>query len=178
MSSNSIYLRYLVKEDAAALLDIKIRNHPFFQPFEPVRDASHFTLAAQEQEIVSGIEAMANDQSYTFGIFLQATDELIGRAALTGIARGPFQNAYLGYFVDQQHNGKGYATAAVSLCVEKAFNELGLHRVQAGVMPRNTPSIRVLEKAGFRHEGLAQQYLKINGAWEDHALFAILSSDR
>ncbi|GGG72640.1 GNAT family N-acetyltransferase [Paenibacillus radicis (ex Gao et al. 2016)] len=170
---STIYLRYLIKEDAAALLDIKLRNRQFFQPFEPIRDESHFTLAVQEQEIAGGIEAAANDQSYTFGIFLQATDELIGRIALTGIARGPFQNAYLGYFVDRQHNGKGYATAAVSLCVEKAFSELGLHRVQAGVMPRNTASIRVLEKAGFRHEGLSQHYLKINGAWEDHEQFAI-----
>ncbi|MNN91526.1 putative ribosomal N-acetyltransferase YdaF [compost metagenome] len=81
----------------------------------------------------------------------------------------------MGYYIDQIHNGKGYATAAVSLCLKKAFNEIGLHRVEAGVMPRNLPSIRVLEKVGFRHEGLAKTYLKINGTWEDHRIFAITS---
>lgn len=83
---------------------------------------------------------------------MKERDELIGRIALMGIARGPFQNAYLGYFIDEQHNGKGYATASVQMCVNKAFNELGLHRIQAGVIPKNSASIRVLEKSDFRHE--------------------------
>lgn len=61
------------------------------------------------------------DSGYTYGIFTKERDELIGRIALTGIVRGPFQNAYLGYFIDEQHNGKGYATAAVQICVNKAF---------------------------------------------------------
>ncbi|RUT40532.1 N-acetyltransferase [Paenibacillus anaericanus] len=173
MSNNHIYLRYLDMKDAGSLLDLKLRNRDFFQPFEPIRDDSHFTLEGQKSEIANGIQGVANDESYTFGIFLKETDELVGRIALTGIARGPFQNAYLGYFMDEKHNGKGYATGAVSLCVEYAFNEIGLHRVQAGVMPKNVPSIRVLEKAGFRHEGLSKKYLKINGSWEDHELFAI-----
>lgn len=160
-------------KDASALLDLKRRNRDFFQPFEPIRDESHFTLEGQEQEITNSNEGATRDQSYIYGIFLKETDEIVGRIALTGIVRGPFQNAYLGYYIDQDHNSKGYATAAVSLCLIKAFNEIGLHRVQAGVMPRNLPSIRVLEKTGFRHEGSAKTYLKINGTWEDHELFAI-----
>lgn len=110
------------------------------------------TLEGQEKEIANGIQWVLNDQSYIYGICLKETDEVVGRIALTGIARGPFQNAYMGYYIDQIHNGKGYATVAVSLCLKKAFNEIGLHRVEAGVMPRNLPSIRVLEKVGFRHE--------------------------
>lgn len=173
MSSNDIYLRHLEIKDAASILDLKIRNREFYQPFEPIRDESHFTLQGQEIEISNGIQGAEKDQSYIYGIFLKDTDELIGRIALTGIARGPFQNAYMGYYIDEQHNGKGYATTAVSLCLNKAFNEIGLHRVEAGVLPRNLASIQVLEKAGFRHEGLAKTYLKINGNWEDHAIFAI-----
>lgn len=145
----------------------------FFKPFEPIRDESYFTLEGHEEEIATGIQGVANDQAYISGIFLRETDVLVGRIALSGIARGPFQNAYLGYFVDEKHNCKGYTTTAVSLCLKNAFNEIGLHRVQAGVTPKNLPSIRVLEKAGFRHEGLAKAYLKINGTWEDHELFAI-----
>ncbi|NOV02290.1 GNAT family N-acetyltransferase [Paenibacillus planticolens] len=173
MSSSNIYLRKLEMKDASDLLELKLRNRNFYQQFEPIRDESHFTLEGQEREIATGIQGEANDQSYIFGVFMKETNELLGRIALTGIARGAFQNAYLGYFIDEIHNGKGYATEAVSRCVNYAFNEIGLHRIQAGVMPKNIPSIRVLEKAGFRHEGLAKKYLKINGTWEDHELFAI-----
>ena len=178
MGSNDIYLRLLEMKDAGDLHALKLRNREFYQPFEPIRDESHFTLEGQEQEIANGLQGVLNDQSYIFGIFLKESDEIIGRIALTGIARGPFQNAYMGYYIDQQHNGKGYATAAVSLCVSKAFDEIGLHRVEAGVMPRNIRSIRVLEKAGFRQEGLATTYLKINGVWEDHIIFAITADNR
>lgn len=160
-------------KDASKLLELKLRNRDFFQPFEPIRDESHFTLEGQESEIRIATQGIANDQSYIFGIFIKELDELIGRIALTGISRGPFQNAHLGYFIDKKHNGKGYATAAVQMCVRNAFDKIGLHRVEAGVMPKNLPSIRVLEKSGFRLEGLAKDYLKINGAWEDHKLFAI-----
>lgn len=171
--SHSIYLRSLEVEDAAPLLDLRMRNRDFFQPFEPTRDDVHFTLEGQRVEIAKSRQEAVDDRAYVYGVFAAETDELVGRIALTGIARGPAQHANVGYFIGQRHNGKGYATSAVSMCVRKAFEELGLHRVQAGVMPRNARSMRVLEKAGFRQEGLAQRYIRINGVWEDHALFAI-----
>ncbi|MCR8656307.1 GNAT family N-acetyltransferase [Paenibacillus endoradicis] len=173
MNEHNIYLKHLELNDSTVLLKLILRNREFFQPFEPIRDESHFTLEGKVNEITNSMLWAQTDQSYIFGIFLEETNELIGRIALTGIARGPFQNAYLGYYIDQKHNGKGYATAAVSLCVKYAFNEIGLHRIQAGIMPRNLSSIRVIEKAGFRYEGLAKAYLKINNIWEDHVLYAI-----
>lgn len=78
----------------------------------------------------------------------------------------------------EEHNGRGYATQAVGSAVDYAFDELGLHRVQANVMTSNPRSARVLEKAGFRREGLALHYLKIAGRWEDHDLYAITQEDR
>ena len=93
------------------------------------------------------------------------------------IAPAPFESAYLGYSVSERHNGRGYATEAVRQVLAVAFEELGLHRVQAAVMPINLASIRVLEKAGFREEGLALRYLQINGVWEDHKLFALTAEE-
>jgi ribosomal-protein-alanine N-acetyltransferase len=177
MMSSEIYLRPLDLADAPAMLELKMRNRSFFQPFEPIRSEGHYTLEEQKNEIKNGVTSSEQDQSYIFGVYLTQSDLLIGRIAITSVSRGVFQNAYLGYFIDQAHNGRGYATAAVMLVVHKAFEELNLHRLQAGVMPRNERSIRVLEKAGFRREGLAQRYLKINGQWEDHALFAITVED-
>jgi ribosomal-protein-alanine N-acetyltransferase len=97
---------------------------------------------------------------------------VIGRIALGGVLRGAFQNAYLGYWIDWQHQGRGLATEAVRATTAFAFSAAGLHRIQAAVMPRNHGSLRVLEKAGYRREGVAQRYLCIAGRWEDHVLFA------
>ncbi len=93
------------------------------------------------------------------------------------VVRGPWQNANIGYYVDRTWNGRGVCTEAVGLVVGFAFDRAGLHRVQAAVMPRNTPSIRVLEKNGFRREGLAPRYLQIDGVWENHVIFARTTED-
>ncbi|PLS15345.1 hypothetical protein CVD28_23770 [Bacillus sp. M6-12] len=104
--------------------------------------------------------------------------KVIGRISLTVVSRGPFQNANLGYYLDKPHNGRGYSTEAVQLCLHFAFRECRLHRVQAGVMPINNPSMRVLEKNGIRQEGLAKRYLKLNDdVWADHNIYAITAED-
>lgn len=177
--NGKLALRRLTPEHAQEMLDLRLRNHEYLQPFEPIRDASFFTVEGQEKDILTGMGDRDQATSALFGMFVTGNekDELAGRIALTGIARGPFQNANLGYFIGREHQGKGYMTEAVRLCVRYAFEELGLHRVQAGVMPRNVPSLRVLEKAGFRREGLALKYLRINGVWEDHVLFAKTRED-
>ncbi|MGE5703460.1 MAG: GNAT family N-acetyltransferase [Clostridia bacterium] len=177
MSNKHISLRHLALSDADALWALRCRNRTFFQPFEPIRPESHFTLEGQQSEITISMESANQGHSYFFGIILHESNELIGRISLTSIARGPFQNANLGYYLDQQYNGKGYATEAVSLCTQFAFREAGLHRIQAAVMPRNIASIRVLEKVGFRQEGMAKHYLQINGVWEDHNLYALTVED-
>lgn len=176
-SRGKLLLKRLLPEHAQELLELRIRNRQYLQPFEPIRDASYFTAEGQEKDILTGMGDKDQATSVSFGIFLKETDELAGRVALTGIARGPFQNANLGYFIGQEHRGKGLMTEAVRLCVGYAFEEMGLHRVQAGVMPRNRPSLRVLEKVGFRREGLAKRYLQIHGVWEDHELFAMTRED-
>ena len=90
---------------------------------------------------------------------------------------GAWHNATLGYYVDEELNGRGIATKAVVLACEFAFSKLGLHRIQAGIMPRNVASARVVQKAGFRHEGLAERYLYIAGSWEDHDIYALTVED-
>jgi ribosomal-protein-alanine N-acetyltransferase len=100
-------------------------------------------------------------------------EPIIGRIALGGVMRGAFQNTYLGYWIDKDHQGRGLMTEAVVAAVDLALVGAGLHRVQAAVMPVNPASMRVLEKVGFRREGFAERYLCIAGKWEDHALFAV-----
>ena len=102
---------------------------------------------------------------------------IIGRIALGGVLRGAFQNGYLGYWIDAEHQGRGLMTEAVRAATVFALSSAALHRVQAAVMPRNTASQRVLEKAGYRREGLAARYLCIAGTWEDHLIFATTTED-
>jgi ribosomal-protein-alanine N-acetyltransferase len=101
----------------------------------------------------------------------------IGRVALGGVLRGAFQNAYLGYWMDAERQGHGLMTEAVKAATSFAFASTGLHRVQAAVMPRNWASQRVMEKAGYRREGIAARYLCIAGQWEDHEIFATTSEE-
>ena len=145
-------------------------NRGFFEQWEPEREDGFFTLDAQLADIDSAIAEAEADRRHAFGIFLG--DELVGRLSLSQIVRGVFQNAYLGYSIGERWNGQGLATEAVGVAVDFGLGDLGLHRVQAAVMPRNAGSIRVLEKNGFREEGYAVGYLCINGVWEDHRIFA------
>jgi ribosomal-protein-alanine N-acetyltransferase len=107
----------------------------------------------------------------------EAEDRIIGRIALGGVLLGAFQNAYVGYWIDAEHQGRGLMTEAVRATTTFAFRVAGLHRLQAAVMPGNTASLRVLERVGYRREGAAQRYLCIAGTWEDHVIFAVTSEE-
>lgn len=143
------------------------------QPFEPLRDESFYTLEEQQKMMEESIYHWKHGLSYSFGVFLKQTNQLIGRVNLSNVSRGAWQNCTIGYWIDQDCQGKGYITDAVKLAVSFAFTEADLHRVQAAIMPRNKGSIRVIEKVGFQYEGLSKYYLLINGVWEDHQIFAI-----
>ncbi len=100
---------------------------------------------------------------------------IIGTIALTAIVMGAFQSCFMGYKLDKDYLNCGYMTQAVRKCVEIGFNDIGLHRIEANIMPRNKASLRVVEKAGFQNEGLSKEYLMINGVWEDHIHMVILN---
>ena len=171
------YIRLLAPGDAEAVLRLRIANRDFLEPFEPVRQSSFFTLGGQRGQIEAERRQWDANAAYAFGIFDSSSDEMIGRVALSNVVWAAWQNATLGYFVAESYNGRGVATEAVSSACRFAFTQVNLHRVQAGVMPRNRGSIRVLEKVGFRHEGFSPRYLNINGVWEDHEMFALTAEE-
>lgn len=172
-----VYLRELGLEDTGTLLDLMERNRQLFEGVSPLRNESFYTVDAQAKSIENSIQLREEDKRYSFGIFLNETHELIGDVSLSDVKRGPLQKCILGYCMDQTHNGKGLMTEAIHLILRFAFIEAGLQRVEAGVMPRNLGSMRVLEKAGFQQEGIARKLLEINGVREDHVQFAILAED-
>jgi ribosomal-protein-alanine N-acetyltransferase len=172
-----VLLREWKRGDERALLELRKRNRDFLAPFEPIRDESWFTLGGQRAAIAYDRARWEQDEAYLFGIFERPSETLAGWIAIANISRGAWQNATLGYAVDERLNGRGLATAAIGLALQFAFAEAGLHRVQAAVLPHNARSARVLEKNGFRREGHARRYLQIAGRWEDHDMFAITAEE-
>jgi len=151
------------------------RNLDHLRPWSPAQHADVTTsLTAVSQTILRYRREWKRGDAYVLLVTKNAPGEpIIGRISLGGIMRGVFQNAYLGYWIDVDHQRQGLMTEAVRAAVAFAFGEEArLHRVQAAVMPRNPGSIRVLEKIGFRREGFAERYLCIAGKWEDHVVFA------
>lgn len=175
LKGSRIFLRFLEDKDAEALLDLQLRNKEFFQKSSPFRKDDYYTLEAKCKFIENSIGSRKNDEGYSLGIFMNDIEELIGLINLNGVLRGPLQSCLIGYSIDKLHNNKGYMTEAVKLAVQFAFDKLRLHRIEAGVMPRNIGSMRVLEKVGFNKEGIAQKNVRINGKWEDHQMLAIIS---
>jgi [ribosomal protein S5]-alanine N-acetyltransferase len=170
-----IYLRLYKTSDARELANIHIRNREFFQRVCPLLPEAFYTEEHQKIRIERALKMTDDGQLYAFGIFLKATDKLIGDISLTQIARGDLQNCYTGFTLDKEYNAMGYTTEALQLVVDFAFRELKLHRIEAGAMPDNLASIRVLEKVGFKKEGIAKENLKINAKWTDHQILAIIN---
>jgi [ribosomal protein S5]-alanine N-acetyltransferase len=132
------------------------------------------SLASVSRTILRNRREWKRGQSYVLMITPRGDeDRIIGRIALGGVLLGAFQNAYVGYWIDGERQGRGLMTEAVRATTTFAFRAAGLHRLQAAVMPRNASSQRVLEKVGYRREGTAQRYLCIAGEWEDHVIFAV-----
>ena len=176
IDGSNLYLRLLRLSDESALLELRRRNATFLEPWEPDRAGNYLESSTQRRVLRKAETDARDDRAYSFGIFTQ-DDRLVGTLNLSNVVRGVWQNATIGYFVDEALNGRGFATEAIRLAVRLAFEKLGLHRIQAAVMPRNPASVRALEKAGFRPEGESLRYLKIAGVWEDHLMFAITAED-
>jgi [ribosomal protein S5]-alanine N-acetyltransferase len=165
-------------EDVDEQLALRRANRDHTGPWDPRRDESFYTLAGQRLELELDQRAWAAGSAFAFAVLAaDEGDRIIGRVALANVVRGPWQNATLGYWIDSAVVGRGHASRAVRLVLAYAFDHVGLHRVQPAIIPRNAASQRVAEKVGFRLEGRALRYLKINGVWEDHDIYALTSED-
>jgi len=132
------------------------------------RDAFAVRCSARQRERQLGV-------GYGYGVFVDGV--FAGEVNLSSVQRGPFQSAYVGYWIDEKQAGNGYTPEALVAVARLAFDELRLHRVQIAIIPRNTASRRVVEKLGVREEGVAERYLEINGIWEDHVRYAVTAEE-
>jgi [ribosomal protein S5]-alanine N-acetyltransferase len=167
--------RPLRLEDAGLLAVAYTRNREHLARWDPTRPDSFYTLRGQEQEARERLERQGQ------GLFAPWTligpdGDVVGRANIQNIVRGPMQSGVLGYWIDKDHLRRGLATAAVEFLCEQGL-EIGLHRLEAGTMVANIPSQGVLLRCGFEQYGMAPKLLFLNGAWQDHVLFQKLLHD-
>ena len=174
-----ITLRPLAVSDFEQWREVRRRCHDWLTKWEPsvppgrpdvVEDRRAFAArcGAREREWQLGT-------AYGFGVFVGS--RFAGEINLNSIQRGPFQNAYIGYWMDEAVAGNSYTPEAAAVLFRFAFEEIRLHRLQISIIPRNHASRRVVEKLGLRSEGIAVRYLEINGTWEDHVRYAITAEE-
>jgi ribosomal-protein-alanine N-acetyltransferase len=179
LTGRRVALRPLTIGDFEAWQDVRRRSADWLIKWEPKPLPGQ--PDATEDRRVFAARCGARDRErqlgtgYGFGIFIGT--RFAGEINVSSIQRGPFQNAYIGYWIDEAVAGQGFVPESVVLVFRFAFDELALHRLQIAIIPRNTPSRRVVEKLGIRSEGTALRYLEINGVWEDHIRYAITADE-
>lgn len=172
-----ILLRPAASRDAAAWVALRRASADFLQPWEPTWPPDGATAAVFHRRRIQAKEEWRDETGYGFLIFERENGDLLGGITLSNVRRGVAYTGSLGYWIGAPHARKGYMTEAVGCMLDFSFGPLQLHRVEAACLPENEPSRGLLLKCGFRHEGLAREYLKINGRWCDHVTFGILATD-
>lgn len=171
-----VLLRPLRVEDWDQWSDVRRRCRTWLETWEPRPEPGAPDPADDREAFRARCGAWDRqrhfDAAYGYGLFLR-DGPFVGEVSLGSVQRGPFQMAYLGYWIDQDRAGRGLVPEGVVLLMREAFEELRLHRLEAAIVPRNAPSLRVVEKLGLREEGLAERFLQIQGVYEDHLRFAI-----
>lgn len=170
-----VMLRPLAPSDFRSWSEVRRHNAEWLTVWEPSRqphqpdpttDRSAFSSRCLQRD-----RDRANGTAYQFGLFVDG--QVVGEINLNNVIRGAMQSCTVGYWIDQRHAGRGYTAEGVVLVMQFAFEQLGLHRVEICIVPRNIRSRRIMEKLEIREEGLAERYLEINGVWEDHLRYGI-----
>jgi len=175
--NGSVILRHPRWADFDNWAALRQENKDYLTPWEPEWDAKHLSRLSYRSRLARFKKMVSNGTAYPFHIFRASDDRLIGACNITHIERGVTQSAKLGYWVGEHYARQGFARASVMTACRFCFESLGLHRVEAAVKSDNAASIKVLDNVGFQREGTARGYLKVDGHWQDHVIYAKLSSD-
>lgn len=174
-----LLLRPLVSDDYEQFAEVRHRCRDWLEKWEPRRPAGTIDPARDPVSFAARCSARDRERqlgtAFAFGIF--ADGRFVGEVNVNNVLRGAFMSAHVGYWIDESVAGRGYVPEGVVGVFAHMFDEVGLHRLQIAIIPRNAASLRVVEKLGIRPEGLAVRYLQINGRWEDHLRFGMTVED-
>jgi [ribosomal protein S5]-alanine N-acetyltransferase len=176
LQDGDVRLRPLRRRDAKTWLALRAVNARWLEPWEASSPTPVEGPAPTFGEFVRMLSAQAR-RGTALPFAVDHADRLVGQLTVSSISLGSLRSASIGYWVSQHVAGRGVIPTAVALATDHCFGALGLHRVEINIRPENAPSLRVVEKLGFRDEGLRERYLHIAGAWCDHRTFALTSEE-
>lgn len=177
LETERMVLRPPLMDDLAAWCALRAASREFLTPWEPTWAADHLSRRSFRHRVSWAAKAVRRGSALP--LFLIRRDGmLLGAITLDNIRRGPAQSGTVGYWTGAPFARQGYMREAIGAVVHHAFTTLDLSRIEAACLPENAASRGVLEKAGFKYEGVAQSYLQINGRWRNHVLYANLRLDR
>ena len=168
----------MTEQDYPGWYEVRTRCRDWLLKWEP-RSAHSTHLAEDQRSFASrcAVRERERQMGTGFGFAILYDGRFVGEITLSSIQRGPLQSAYVGYWIDEAVAGRGLMPESVVTLLQYAFESLRLHRIEVNIIPRNASSRRVVEKLGVRFEGVSERYLEIDGAWEDHARYAITSEE-
>jgi ribosomal-protein-alanine N-acetyltransferase len=178
LDTERLILRPPVHGDFRAWASLREESREFLAPWEPTWAADHLTRKSFTNRVYWAQRSITNGTAVPLLLIRRQDDALMGAITLDNIRRGPAQAGTTGYWIGESFARQGYMREAVQAMVHHAFTQLDLSRIEAGCLPENTPSRRLLESCGYKYEGVAQSYLQINGRWRNHVLYANLRHDR
>jgi ribosomal-protein-alanine N-acetyltransferase len=177
LNGQQVYLRQPRHGDYRNWARLREASRDFLMPWEPRWPADSTGRGAFRRRLHAMAVEWRHDEGYGLFLFRMNDDMLLGGVNLTHVRRGVAQTASLGYWIGEAHARQGYMTDALRALLPYAFQQLALHRIEAACLQENEASRRLLSKVGFREEGIARQYLRINDCWQDHLLFGLVDAD-
>ncbi len=173
LSAADCLITPLEVSDAPLIVDYQRRNKSHLAPWEPSRSQQYYELATWQAVLKNNQQLWQQGSAFHFAALDKSSGQMIASINFTGVIRGVFQACYLGYSIDRQHQGQGKMQQLCQACIDYIFEQQNLHRIMAAHMLHNERSERLLTRLGFEYEGLAKDYLKIAGQWQDHKLYAL-----
>jgi ribosomal-protein-alanine N-acetyltransferase len=151
-------------------------NSELFEPWEPKRTNTFYTLSYHKTLLTAEYNQIADGKLLRYWIFLKnQPEEIIGTVCFQNLLREPYLSCSLGYKISKNHLHQGYAAEAINRCIELMFREYRMHRIDAFIMPSNIASLKLIERLGFVYEGTSNAFARINGQWADHMHYALIS---
>ncbi|WP_435231532.1 GNAT family N-acetyltransferase [Pseudopelagicola sp. nBUS_20] len=178
IDTDRLVLRPPVHSDFREWVCLRSASANFLVPWEPVWAATHLTRKSFTNRVYWAQRSINNDSAMPLFLERRRDEILLGAITLDNIRRGPSQAGTLGYWIGADYARQGYMREAIEAVVHHSFQRMDLSRIEAACLPENQASRGVLEKSGFKYEGVAQSYLQINGRWRTHVLYAALRGDR
>lgn len=177
LNAPRVYLRPPLRRDWREWCLLRARSRDFLQRWEPTWAEDAVSRAAFQHRLEHYRRLARQGSGLALHVFRREDDALLGGLTLNNVRHGIVQSCNVGYWIGEEYARQGYMTEALGATAAYVFERLRLHRLEAACLPENDPSRGLLRKLGFREEGRARAYLKINGAWRDHLLFALVAED-